>query len=166
MCDVINPLLQQGDIYNQKMIGGKRLFEQPANISFVTLEASWSSYGVAWILASPSKYAAAALLGLHVVLAIVHTVTLLIRGESSSVWNSSLDMIMLAWNSTPQRRDQELLNCSGGVRSLQTLRRKARIVTVEEPEKTERMEIVLVDNKGKDMGGRTVRPIEPEVAYK
>lgn len=163
---VIDPVLQQGSIDNQKILNGDALFARPANASYSILNVAWHSYGVGWFLQSPGQYVSVVILSIHMFIAIIHSIILVNRGRSTEAWDSISELLVLAWNSMPTRRDEEFKNCSSGINSIKTLQNKVRVVAVAENGTEKRVELVVVDEKGNSKDGRVVEKIESGIEYK
>lgn len=163
---IIDPILQQGSLSNQKILSGENVFSEPTNISHSALDAVWHRYGTAWTLKSLEQRFAIGLLGVHAIIAIVHSLIVVIRHNSMEAWDSINELVLLAWNSDPTRRGHELKNCAGGIRQMRTLRNRVKIVALDDGTGNDRrVELVMVDDKGVNVDGRDTKRIEPEKKY-
>ncbi|ERF75703.1 hypothetical protein EPUS_01533 [Endocarpon pusillum Z07020] len=162
---IINPILQQGSTENQKILNGGPVFSRPTNIPYSVVNANWHTYGAAWTLQDSGQWISVAILSVHMVIAIVHSLILVVRRRSVETWDSIEELIVLAWNSMPTRRNDELRNCASGILRTKTLESKVRVVAIEEQGLGSRVELVVVDEMARNKDGRSVDTIKPGEAY-
>lgn len=103
-------------------------------------------------------------------------------------WDSIVELVVLAWNSEPRRRDGdgEMRNCGAGIYRGRTLETKVRVVALEDEDdgkegdvgsnardgkgekrkkKKMRVELVVVDEQGNSKDGRAVKRVQPSEKY-
>ncbi|KAF7509849.1 hypothetical protein GJ744_007360 [Endocarpon pusillum] len=146
-------------------LNGGPLFTHPTNISYSVVKATFRSFGAGWTLEDSGQWIAVSVLGAHMVIAAVHSLIIVSRGRSVEAWDSVDELVVLAWNSMPTRRNDELRNCASGIRRTKTLESKVRVVAVEEEGLGSRVELVVVDEMARNKDGRLVTTIRPGEAY-
>lgn len=164
----INPVLQQHVSSDQQLIlNGGPIYAAPTDMSYETVTVHWHTYGVGWLLRENGQYLAAAALASHVVLVFVHVAFTICMRKSMGAWDSITEILLLAWNSVPSRRDEEFKNCSVGVHGLGPMEQKVRAVVVEQDgDPKGRVELVVVDNDAFSKDGRSTRDIESDRKYR
>jgi len=125
---VLDPLLLSKTLTDDSFISGKDIYDK-RDPSEPFIQGRFESYkwGTAWTMAGATQQAAAAILCLHLVFALVHTVVLIYLGRSSEAWDSINEVMLLAYNSIP--RPGAFQNCSSGIVHAHTLEKKIRIGT-------------------------------------
>ncbi|KAF1993441.1 hypothetical protein P154DRAFT_589321 [Amniculicola lignicola CBS 123094] len=159
----INPILQypyyEGNNGTDKILRGEPVFTRPTNMSTVALRQEWFSYSTGWRLNESNLWISVTILGVHLLIALTHTVITLITGVSSESWDSITEVLALAYNSVP--RGEELKNCGAGIRSKKTLEQQVRIVAVKDgngnegyKENKEKVQLVFCEEaSGRDKFG-------------
>jgi hypothetical protein len=163
---MINPLLQRGWTASAKLLNGGPIFNPPPpNISYTILTETCYSYGTAWKLHGSAQYISVVILVAHLIIASVHTGIIMINGKTMEAWDSISELVVLAWNSAPTRRDEELRNCASGISRTSTLQNMVKVVAVEEEKGEKKVELVVVDEKGENKDGRVVENVELRERY-
>lgn len=165
---MIDPiLLRNSSTDPQLLLRGGDIYRKPQNLSYVTLKAEWHSYGVAWTLRENGQFLAVAVLCIHILLAAIHSLIVVTAGRSMDAWDSITELLLLAWNSVPTRRDQEFTNCSVGVYGVQPLRHRVKAMVVENSGEFEgRVELVVVDENMTNRDGRRSHNVQPGWTYR
>jgi hypothetical protein len=116
------------------------------------MRQEWYNYGTAWQLDDPALYLSIFILGLHLVIALVHTgITLWFKNTSES-WDSIAELVALAYNSSPQNA---LKNCGAGIRLRSTLSQRVKVMAVDKKESGagENVELIFCDRQVVGHGG-------------
>ncbi|KAH7072443.1 hypothetical protein FB567DRAFT_554114 [Paraphoma chrysanthemicola] len=133
--------------FDDGFVGGKDLYEQK-NASEPYTRAYYEQYrfGTAWAFKSAGQYISMAILGLHVILALAHSVVLCWSRRSSKAWASVNELIVLAYNSAT--RPRPFKNCSSGIERPRTLKTKVRIGTRVVGDGIVQAELVVCGDEG------------------
>lgn len=122
--------------------------DPPANAKWYSSRLSVSVVGYAFSSEQVTSKIACAILMLHVLLALLHTIYSLRSGLSSSSWDSVTELIALAMNSTPS---DALKNTCAGIDLPSTMGLPVRIVESETIE--EHLEVVLEPSHDEETEG-------------
>lgn len=165
---MINPVLQQHASTDQQLIlKGGAIYSTPTNMSFGVGTVNWYSYGVAWTLKENGQLLSVAVLGFHLVLVSIHVVLKVWKSRSMGAWDSITEILLLAWNSVPTRRDDELKNCSVGIHGIGPMEQKVKAMVIEEDDGTDgRVELVVVDNNAINKDRRKAESIKWDAKYR
>ncbi|KAF2108323.1 hypothetical protein BDV96DRAFT_652891 [Lophiotrema nucula] len=121
----IRPELQAAWKEDDKFLRGGPIFERPQNIPFTILRQEWFNYGTAWQLNDSSLYISLAILGLHMLIAMIHAAVIVYLGRTSEAWDTISELIALAYSSKPERAI--LQNCGAGIDHLRTLENNVKV---------------------------------------
>lgn len=108
------------------LLAGKPALKQPEvpASDFTTLHVEMEITGFAFRV-SLAGYLSMAVLGTHILMAVVHTIWILVYGQTSASWNSVSELIALSQNSEPA--PISLANTGGGIERSKTYAQIARI---------------------------------------
>lgn len=164
----VDPVLQQRTSSDEQLIlNGASIYAVPTNISHDTLTVSWHKYGVGWVLRENGQYLAVAALVSHVVIVLFHMMFTICVHQSMGAWDSLTEILLLAWNSVPTRRDEEFKNCSVGIHGLGPMGQKIRAaIVLEDSDPRGRVELVVVDDNAVSKDGRRTHDIEIDRKYR
>ena len=123
--------------------GGEALQPPPSGFDFTTLSVNVTIQDYAYKATSKTDYLAIAMIATHCVIALAHTIFSLLRGTSSSCWDSITEFLAVAWGSSG--RYAELQNTGAGIRNGTTFKNKVWL-RVQDPER----KIVLTFNERGD----------------
>lgn len=117
------------------------------------MRQEWYNYGTAWQLNDSAFLISIVILGLHLAIALTHTVVAVRYKHTSDSWDSIAELISLVCNSHPPQNALE--NCGAGIRLHSTLNQRVKVMAVEEKESDSagNVELVFCDREAEGNGG-------------
>lgn len=133
-------------IVDDGFISGKPIYNRrDPSEPYVLAHFQQFKHGFAWSLGQPGQYVAITILGIHIILALVHTAVLIRKKRSSAAWDSISELIILAYRSAA--RPGAFENCSSGVEFSETVGKRVRVGTRVQDNGDEQAELVICQDE-------------------
>ncbi|KAL6720959.1 hypothetical protein ACLMJK_000059 [Lecanora helva] len=116
----------------------------PPRSDFITLNWKIQVYGYAWYASSASDYLAICVISVYMLGAIGHTIWILVRGKTSSSWDTTTELLALALQSPVTKL---LRGAGAGIERLSTYRHIVRLRAVEDRDGVGDRIVLLIENE-------------------
>ncbi|KAG8158525.1 hypothetical protein KVR01_011647 [Diaporthe batatas] len=161
---------KQPDFTNKILSGGPAL-EKPTGVPLTTFRTTIILNGLLYRASSVTDCLALGILIAHILIALGHTMHLILYRKSSASWDTISEFLALAHNSRPSKK--ALRNASAGIRTKKPFSKIAhvRAVTMEKGTTaeaaadmlaTDRAELIFVESDDEDVSDDQHDPIENE----
>lgn len=146
---------QQSDFTNKILSGGPAL-EKPAGVPVTTFKTTIILSGLLYRASSVTDWLAIAILIIYIIIALGHTIHLVLYRKTSASWDTIPEILALAHNSRPSKK--ALKNASAGIRTKAPFSKVARVRAVTTKKKgtqpnatadmaaTDRAELMFVES--------------------
>lgn len=113
--------------FETKILRGKESFQRPkvSNESFTEFQMKQTIRGYTYLASATTDFLALAVLFLHLLIALGHTVLILVTKRSSGCWDTLPELLAVAQQLSPSKI--ALHNTAVGIYKLATFRQRARL---------------------------------------